>query len=104
IVAQVATSLLLLVGAGLFVRTLNNLRAADLGFDRNNLLLFAIDPELRGYKGQRLKDLYDQITARLQLIPGVRSAAFVHHPAISGNASGGTVTSDMPAKANTNLG
>lgn len=101
--AQVATSLLLLVGAALFVRTLSNLRAADLGFDRNNLLLFAVNPELRGYKGQRLKDIYDQITARLQLVPGVRFAAFVHNPAISGNASGGTVTGDVPAKANTNV-
>ena len=103
VAAQVATSLLLLVGAGLFVRTLSNLRAADLGFDRNNLLLFAVNPELRGYKGQRLKDVYDHITARLQLVPGVRSAAFAQLTAISGNASGARLTSDSPAKSNSNI-
>ncbi|HVH85667.1 MAG TPA: ABC transporter permease [Terriglobales bacterium] len=96
---QVATSILLLMGAGLFARTLSNLRATDLGFDRNNLLLFAVDPELRGYKAQRLKDLLDQMTARLQLVPGVRSVAFVEHPAISGNRDGGRVISDLPAKS-----
>ena len=103
IVAQVATSLLLLVGAGLFVRTLNNLRATDLGFDRNNLLLFAVDPELSGYKGQRLRDVYDQITVRLQLIPGVHSAAFAHQPAISGNTNGGRVASDKAERSNTSI-
>ena len=99
VVAQVAASLLLLIGAGLFVRTLSNLRGTDLGFDRNNLLLFAIDPELRGYKGQRLKDLYDEITARLELVPGVRLAAFANHTAISGNSSAGPVMSDLPEKS-----
>ena len=100
VVAQVATSVLLLVGAGLFVRTLNNLRGSDLGFDRNNLLLFGVDPGLNGYKGQRLRDVCDQITARLQLVPGVHSAAFAHQAAITGITDGGRVASDVVGKSN----
>src|SRR4029079_10859431 len=53
LVAQVAMSLLLLIGAGLFVRTLQNLGNVDLGFNQQNLLLFKIDPTLNGYKGAR---------------------------------------------------
>jgi predicted permease len=90
----------LLVGAGLFVRTLNNLRNTNLGFDRNNLLLFGLDPSLSGYHRQKLRALLDQITGQLQLVPGVRSVAFAHVTPISHSMSGGDVGGDLPGHAN----
>jgi predicted permease len=74
VVAQVALSLPLLIGAGLFVRTLGNLEGQSLGFNQNHLLLFAVDPVKSGYKGERLSEFFTQILARLQAVPGVRSA------------------------------
>lgn len=100
VISQVSLSILLLVGAGLFVRTLNNLRNTNLGFDRSNLLLFGLDPALSGYHGQRLRSLLDKITAQLQLVPGVRSVAFAHVTPISDNMSGGDVGGDLPGHAN----
>ena len=76
VVAQVAMSLLLLVGAGLFLRTLINLQKAETGFNADNLLLFTVDPNLIGYKNERLANLYKQITERLEAVPGVRSVTF----------------------------
>jgi len=79
VVAQAAMSVMLLVGAGLFVRTLRNLTTEDLGFDRSNLLLFSIDANRAGYKGQRLADFYLEMQRRIEAIPGVRSATMSRH-------------------------
>jgi predicted permease len=76
IVAQVALSLLLLVGAGLFIRTLYNLQHVNLGFNQENLLLFRLQPEQAGYKDERLVQFYQQLLARLDDLPGVRAATF----------------------------
>ena len=76
IVAQVALSLLLLVGAGLFIRTLYNLQRVNLGFNQENLLLFRLKPEQGGYKDERLRQFYEQLFARLDKLPGVRAATF----------------------------
>jgi predicted permease len=76
VVAQVALSLVLLVGAGLFLRTLVNLRRVEPGFDTRNLLLFAVDPGLLGYKDERLADLYRRLTERIEAVPGVTSVTF----------------------------
>jgi len=76
IVAQVALSLLLLVGAGLFIRTLRNLEHVNLGFNQENLLVFTLQPEQTGYKDERLLQLYQQLFARLDQLPGVRAATF----------------------------
>jgi hypothetical protein len=75
-VAQVALSLLLLVGAGLFIRTLYNLQRVNLGFNQENLLLFTLQPEASGYKDERLLQFYQQLFARLMTLPGVRAATF----------------------------
>ncbi len=75
IVAQVSLSLLLLVGAGLFVRTLRNLENENTGFDERNLLLFGIDPTQGGYKGQRLAEFYQELMRRVAAQPGVRSVS-----------------------------
>jgi predicted permease len=76
VVGQVALSLVLLVGAGLLLRSFQNLTAAGTGFDRNNVLLFKIDSASSGYKQDaRLGDLYSRIAERTSHMPGVSSAA-----------------------------
>ena len=87
VVTQVALSLLLLVGAGLFVRTLTNLESVNIGFDRRNLLLFGINPTEDGYKGERLADFYRELTRRLEGLPGVRSATMSLITPINAGAS-----------------
>jgi predicted permease len=76
VVMQVALSLLLLVGAGLFLRTLLNLQRVDPGFNTRNLMLFGVEPGLIGYKDERLAQLYQQIAERLEAIPGVQAVTF----------------------------
>jgi predicted permease len=74
IVSQVALSLVLLIGAGLFLRTLVNLSNVDTGFNKENVLLFAIDPPAVGYKEDlRLVGVYQQIEQRVSTLPGVRA-------------------------------
>jgi predicted permease len=75
VVAQVALGLVLLVGAGLLVRTLQNLKGQNLGFDQHQVLLFGIDPTEDGYKGARLMDFYRQLSERIHTLPGVRSSS-----------------------------
>jgi predicted permease len=76
VVVQVALSLLLLVGAGLFVRTLLNLQRVDTGFNTQNLLLFDVEPGLIGYKDEKLRQIYGQISERLEAVPGVQAVTF----------------------------
>jgi predicted permease len=83
IVVQVALSLLLLVGAGLFIRTLYNLQRVDLGFNQENLLVFTLQPGPSGYKDERLLQFYEQLSARLDHLPGVRAATFAKVPLIA---------------------
>jgi predicted permease len=85
VVVQVALSLILLVGAGLFVRTLLNLQRVDTGFNTKNLLLFDIQPGLTGYKDERLVQLYPRISERLETIPGVQAVTFSRMALISGS-------------------
>src|SRR5262249_54496121 len=79
VVAQVALAILALSGAGLLVRTLENLKSINPGFDTRNILLFRLDPGLNGYDGpgsKKSKNLYSELLARLQTIPGVLSATY----------------------------
>src|SRR2546429_5567367 len=84
IVTQVSLSLVLLVGAGLFVRTLTSLQSVNLGFNEHNLLLFSIDPTQDGYSGQRLANFYQDLMRRLESLPGVRSVSLSHSTLIGG--------------------
>ena len=84
VTAQVMLSLLLLVGAGLFLRTLNNLQNQDYGFERTHLLLVEFDPSLVGYKPHQAPALRQQLIERLSALPGVRSVALSATPPISG--------------------
>jgi len=83
-IAQVALSLVLVVGAGLLVRTLRNLEALNPGFDPQQVLLFRLDPTRVGYQGERLAELYQQLLDRVKAVPGVRSASFSFLTPISG--------------------
>ncbi|HMD86017.1 MAG TPA: ABC transporter permease [Terriglobia bacterium] len=73
VVAQVSLSLLLLISAGLFLRTLNNLSSLGPGFAAERLVGFGIDPSLSGYTPERAKIFYQQLTESLSTVPGVQS-------------------------------
>jgi predicted permease len=78
IISQVAVSLVLLTGAGLFLRTFVNLARVDTGFNREGVLLVHLDPASAGYKAgdARLNAAYQQIEDRLHTLPGVDAASF----------------------------
>lgn len=77
IVSQVALSVVLLLGAGLFVRTLINLANVNTGFDRHGVLQIALDPSATGFtKEAQLFSLYRQVEDRVEALPGVRAASF----------------------------
>ncbi|MGA9463129.1 MAG: ABC transporter permease, partial [Terracidiphilus sp.] len=83
---QVALSLLLLVGAGLFVRTLRNLESLGPGFPTDHLLTFRIDPSLNGYSDEQTKSFYARLNVNLQNMPGVTSVGFSSMPLLRGYA------------------
>jgi predicted permease len=85
VVAQVGLAVLVLVGAGLLVRTLSNLRSIDPGFDVNNVLLFGLDPAQAGYKQAEVNSLFSDLQGRLQAIPGVRSVSYSSMSLLSGS-------------------
>jgi len=76
VIAQVAFSLILMVAAGVFLRTLVNLDNVDPGFQRENVLRLQIDSHSAGYKDERLKALYQEIESRVRALPGVQAASF----------------------------
>ncbi len=83
VVTQVVLSFVLLIGAGLAVRSLRNLQNVAVGFNQENLLNFALNPSANGYKEERLIELYDQIGKRLEALPGVKSATFASVPLLA---------------------
>jgi predicted permease len=85
VVGQIALSMLLLAAAGLFARSLYNLKSIDPGFTVDNLLAFSVDPSLSGYGGDRLNGLYRRLQAELATVPGVKSASMSEIGALSGN-------------------
>ena len=86
IVFQVAVSLVLMIGAGLFVRTLVNFENKNFGFDQQNLLSFGLDPTRAGYHDARLVSLYSQLLDRIQSLPGVKAATLVEYAPFYGVA------------------
>jgi predicted permease len=85
VVMQVAVSLLLLIGAGLFVRSLRNLRTLDFGFRRESVLLVNVNPQASGYKGQRLRDYYEHLQERTAHYPEVRSVSLAAITPLAGS-------------------
>src|SRR5262249_5817912 len=74
VVAQIAASLVLLVGASLFARSLINLQRQPYGFDEEHVLLARYNPRLAGYKSETIAALHRRIHERLAALPDVRSA------------------------------
>jgi predicted permease len=87
VVAQVALSLLLLVVAGLFLRSFQNLAAVQIGYDSDHLLLFGVSPLSSGFKGPRAAQLLKDIIERLDAVPGVRSASLMDNGLFGGGDS-----------------
>src|SRR3954466_8207230 len=85
VTAQVALSFLLLFGAGLFVRSLQNLKTTDTGVALDNLVSFQLSPSLSGYDDQRATIFYRQLVERLRASPGVTAAAQATVPILSGD-------------------
>jgi predicted permease len=83
VVTQVALSLFLLIGSGLFMRSLRNLHALDVGFDYENIVQFSIDPG-GGYDAPRRSNLYKQTLARLEALPGAQSATLLYFSLLGG--------------------
>jgi predicted permease len=83
VVAQVALSLVLLTGAGLFLRSLGNLRQLDLGFRADHLMSFSVQPSLNGYAPMRAIALFDTLQQRLGSLPGVRAVAATQTPLLA---------------------
>jgi predicted permease len=100
VVAQVTLSLLLLVGAGLFVRSLANLRNLGPGFPAEKLLGFNIDPSLNGYTPERMKVFYPRLSEVLSSIPGVQSVGLASMRVLEDNEwdSSMSVEGFTPAK------
>ncbi|MDR3739113.1 MAG: ABC transporter permease [Terracidiphilus sp.] len=88
--AQIALSVLLLGGAGLFVRTLNNLRATDVGFTVDHLVTFNLDPSAAGYGEDRMPQIISDNLAALKRIPGVSNAGGTTDPELAGDTSTST--------------
>ncbi len=84
VVAQVALSLLLLVGAGLFLRSLNNLKELHPGFQTQNLIAVGVEPTLGRYKPDWTRQYYRQLTEHLAALPGVKSVALARVPVLVG--------------------
>jgi predicted permease len=105
VIAQVALSMVVLIGAGLLVRTLRNLHNLNPGFDPQNILLFGVDPHLAGYTDQQTQQLYANLQQRFAALPGVISASYSEEALLSGGWSAGDVHVDgAPPKQNANTG
>ncbi|MGH9741515.1 MAG: ADOP family duplicated permease [Candidatus Acidiferrum sp.] len=99
VVAQVALSLLLLVVAGLFVRSFRNLSEVNLGYDRDHILQFTTDALTYGYPRAEVIPLYEQMLQRIRAVPSVRSVSLSDNGLLSGTDSQDTFTLEGEGKA-----
>ena len=101
LVVQVALSLVLVIGAGLFLRTLHNLRTVDVGFNTNNVLMFSVNAALNGYDVDRARVLFTDMKQALGALPGVRAVALTRTALLAGSRS--TSTTHVAGKPGTNI-
>jgi len=92
VATQVAISLLLLIGAGLFIRTLDNLLKVDVGFRTSSLISFTLDPSLNGYPEERVREFSRALLEQLRTTPGVSAAGFATMRLLEGNQWSSSVT------------
>jgi predicted permease len=99
-IVQVALSLVLLIGAGLFVRTLRNLESVDVGFNRERLLMFGLDAHAAGFTEAQISSLYARVRDRIAQVPGVTLATFARVAPLSQSnwTSGVTVPGYTPTR------
>jgi predicted permease len=95
VVAQIAISFLILVAAGLFVRTLNNLHSVQLGYARENILLFSLNARQAGHRAPEIATFYADLRQRFESIPGVSSATLSQSSIISAGHAGGAYRGTM---------
>ena len=102
-VVQVALAIVLLMGAGLFARTLHNLKAVDMGFDRDNIVLVSIDPAKSGYNRPRTAVFFDLLLARLRAYTEIEAVGLASHGTLSGVFPVGTrfISNQMHAAGKT---
>src|SRR5215471_1689021 len=86
VIGEVALLLVLMFGAGLFLRTLHNLNSIDLGFNRDNVLLLSVDPFGSGLPKQRLTVVSSELMEKIEALPGVRSASLTMFQPITGGS------------------
>src|SRR3954447_19518434 len=95
VVAQIAISFLILVAAGLFVRTLNKLHSVQLGYSRENILLFTVNAKQAGHRDPEIATFYADLRKRLESIPGVSSATLSNSSLISAGMAGPAIRGEM---------
>jgi len=95
VVAQIAMSFLILVAAGLFVRTLNKLHSVQLGYARENILLFSLNARQAGHRDPEIATFYTDLRKRFESIPGVSSATLSHASIINADRAGATYRGTM---------
>jgi putative ABC transport system permease protein len=104
VTAQVALSFLLLFGAGLFVRSLQNLKTTDTGVALDNLVMFQVAPALSGYHDERATLFYRQLRERLRAVPGVTAVSQAVVPILAGDEwDNSTAVEDHQAKDGENM-
>ena len=89
---QIGLSVLLLVGAGLFVRTMQNLRHVDVGFGTSHVVSFGINPKLAGYEPAAVPALHQRVIEALTGLPGVQAVAATNDSVLAGMSTAGNVT------------
>ena len=92
VAAQIALSVMLLIGSGWFIRTLRNLQNVDLGYPRDKLIVVSTDFLTAGYSGQRLPAVFEALCDRLARIPGVRAVTYSGNGLFSGSESGDRIS------------
>ena len=104
VASQIAISLLVVLAAGLFGRTLSNLQSVELGFNKENVLLFDLNARQAGYKNAALAQFYADLLDRFRRLPGVRSAALSQFPLAIGSWNSQNLTiPGMPSTAGRRL-
>jgi putative ABC transport system permease protein len=92
VAVQIGLSILVLVGAGLFVRTLHNLKSLNVGFETDHLVTFGIQPTLAGYRPEQTRDLDTRVLQTLAGLPGVRSVAATNDPELANDDHQNNIT------------
>jgi putative ABC transport system permease protein len=92
VAVQIGLSILVLVGAGLFVRTLHNLKSLNVGFATDHLVTFGVQPTLAGYQPDQTRDLEERILQTLAALPGVQSAAGTTDPELADDNTSNNIT------------